>query len=122
MTFEYMQRVVVDSSIEIENIGQCVIQASNDFGAEYYLIILTELGWTEVIEYGPVIPDLNTLPLDYNISYTRFEYNQGKLERIIDKFLNNPKRIITQAKVTDLDSIREFLVNPIDKLSYGGAY
>lgn len=120
MTFEYMQRVVVEANLEVDNVGDCVLQANNDFGNEYYLLIKTELGFSEVLEYGPCMPDIQMLPLDYNISYSRFEYNQGKLERIIDKFLNNPKRVITQAKVTDYESIKEFLVNPVDKVFFQG--
>ena len=120
MTFEYMQRVVVEANLEVDNVGDCVLQANNDFGNEYYLLIKTELGWSEVLEYGPCMPDIQLLPLDYNISYSRFEYNQGKLERIIDKFLNNPKRLITQARVTDYESIKDFLVNPVDKVFFKG--
>ena len=120
MTFEYLQRVVVDAQLDVENIGQCVLQANNDYGEEFYLIIITELGWSEILEYGPIVPDLETLPYSYTVTYNRIEYNQGKLERAIDKFLNNPKRMITQAKVTDLESIVDNLVNPINRLTAGG--
>lgn len=114
MRFEYLQRIVVDGELEVENIGQCVLQANDDFAKEYYLIIKTELGYTEIIEYGPLTPDIQLLCDNYQIKYQRFEYNQGKIERIIDKFLNDGKRGITQAKVTTLEEIKSFLVNPVD--------
>ena len=116
MTFEYLQRVVIDGTLEVDNIGDCVIQGNNDLGEFFYLIITTELGWTEILDYGPCVPDLELLSANYTIRYQRIEYNQGKLERIIDKFLNDPKRMITQAKTVFLDDILEDLVNPIDKL------
>lgn len=116
MKFEYLQRVTVESELDVENIGECVIEANNDFGETFFLIIRTELGWTEVLEYGPCVPDLLLLHHSYQIKYNRFEYSEFKLEKIIDKFLNDSKRAITQAKVTDLNEIREFLVNPIDRL------
>lgn len=116
MTFDYLERVVVEGQLEVENIGECIIQANNDLGEEFYLIIKTELGWTEMIEYGPCVPDLTLLQMSYQITYNRFEYNQSKIERSIDKFLNNPKRAITQAKLVELDDIYEALVNPIDKV------
>ena len=116
MTFEYLQRVVVEGQLEVDDIGQCVLQANNDLAEEYYLIIKTELGWTETIEYGPCVPDLPLLQMNYQIKYSRFEYNQGKIERAIDKFLNDPKRGITQAKLSSVEEIREFLVNPVDKV------
>ena len=116
MTFDYLQRVVIDGQLEVEDIGQCIIQANNDLAEEFYLIIKTELGWTEILEYGPCVPDLPLLQVNYNIKYSRIEYNQGKIERAIDKFLNDPKRGITQAKLVELEDIHEFLVNPIYKV------
>ena len=115
MTFEYMQRIIVDGQLEVENIGQCVLLGRNDIGEEYYLIIKTVMGWTEILEYGPVNPDFDLLPFQYNITYNRIEYNQGKIERAIDKFLNNPKRVITQANVVELEDIIDYLINPIHK-------
>lgn len=116
MTFEYLQRVIVDGEVEVPDIGNCTLQGRNDIGEEFYLIIKSELGWVECAEYGPITPDLMQLPLTYTINYSRFEYNQGKIERIIDKFLNNPKRMISQAQIVELQDIIKYLVNPIDKI------
>lgn len=116
MTFDYLERVVVEGQLEVEDIGQCAIQANSDLGEEYYLIIKTELGWTEILDYGPFVPDIELLPYNYTIKYSRIEYNQSKIERAIDKFLNDPKRCITQAKVVCIEEIHDFLVNPIDKV------
>lgn len=116
MTFDYLERVVVEGQLDVENIGDCVIRANNDLAEEFYLVIKTELGWTEILDYGPIVPDLPILPMNYQIKYSKIEYNQGKIERAIDKFLNDAKRGITQAAVTSIDAVREFLVNPIDKV------
>ena len=116
MTFEYLQRVTVEGELVVDNIGDCVIEANNDFGELFYLIIRTELGWTEILEYGPCVPDLLLLHAEYQIKYNRFEFSEYKIQKRIDKFLNDGKRSITQAKITDLEAIREDLVNPIDKL------
>ena len=116
MIFEYLQRVVVDATLDIDNIGQCVLQARNDLGEEFYLFIKTDLGWTEVIEYGPAMPDIDMLPLSVNYKYNRFEFSSGKIERIIDKFLNDGKRCISQASVVEVDDIRQFVLNLLDKV------
>ena len=58
MTFEYLQRIIVDAQLDVENIGECVIRGRNDLGEEYYLIIRTEMGWTEQLNYGPVTPEV----------------------------------------------------------------
>ena len=116
MTFDYMERVVVEGQLDVDNIGDCVIVGNNDIAEEWYLVIKTELGWSEIIESGPHVHDLELLHPNFQIKYSRIEYNSGKLERTIDKFLNDPKRLITQARVVELEEIRENFVNPIDKV------
>jgi hypothetical protein len=116
MTFEYLQRVVVDAELSVDDIGQCVILGRNDIGEENYLIIRTEMGWTEQIVVGPVCPDIEILPFNVSIYYTRFEFNQGKIERAIDKFLNDPKKMISQAEVTTFDAIYPFIWQSISKI------
>jgi len=116
MTFEYLQRVIVDAQLDVDNIGECVLRGRNDLGEEYYLIIRTDMGWTEQINFGPVTPDVDILPFNINMNYARFEFNQSKLMRAIDKFLNDPKKMITQADVVDLSDIREPIIDSINKI------
>ena len=116
MTFEYLQRVVVDAELNVDDIGQCVILGRNDIGEESYLIIRTEMGWTEQISIGPVCPDIEILPFNVAILYSRFEYNQGKIERAIDKFLNDPKKMISQADVVTLDTIYPNIWQTVGKI------
>ena len=116
MTFDYLERVVVEGQLDVEDIGQCIIVANNDFAEEWYLVITTELGWTQMLDYGPHVPDLDLLHPNFQIKYSRIEYNQGKIERAIDKFLNDPKRMISQARVVDLAEVYDNFVNPIDKV------
>lgn len=116
MTFEYLQRVVVDAELNVDDIGQCVILGRNDIGEESYLIIRTEMGWTEQISIGPVCPDIDILPFNVAILYSRFEYNQGKIERAIDKFLNDPKKMISQADVVTLDTIYPNIWQTVGKI------
>lgn len=116
MTFEYLQRIVVDAQLDVDNIGECVLRGRNDLGEEYYLIVRTDMGWTEQINYGPVTPDIDILPFNINLSYSRFEFNQTKLMRAIDKFLNDPKKMITQADVIEISDIRENIIDSINKI------
>lgn len=116
MTFEYLQRVIVDAELNVDDIGQCVILGRNDIGEEHYLTIRTEMGWTEQIIVGPVCPDIEILPFNVAILYSRYEYNQGKIERAIDKFLNDPKKMISQAEVVTYDSIYPQVWQTISKI------
>ena len=111
-----MERVVVEGQIEIDNIGECVVSVNNDFGEFWFLMITTKLGWTDLIDYGPVVPDMDVLSPNFSINYSRFEFNQQKIEKLIDKFLNNPKRAITQAEVTTIENICELFVDPVKKV------
>ena len=98
MTFEYCQRVTVDAEIDIPDIGECAILARTDLGEEYYLLIKSEYGFCHVVEYGPAVPDLTVLPANVTYTYEYYEWSQYKIQKKIDKFLNNPKRGITQAQ------------------------
>lgn len=117
MKFDYLQRVVIDAQLDVENIGECCLLGRNDIGEEWYLVIHSIMGVTEVIEYGPIVPDLNLLPSAVTLRYNRFDYNQGKIERIIDKFLNDGQRAISQAEVTDFETVSSNIANPVDRLA-----
>ena len=116
MTFEYLQRVIVDAQIDVENIGECVILGRNDLGEESYLIIRTDMGWTEQINIGPLTPDVDILPFNINLAYSRFEFNQTKLMRAIDRFLNDPKKMITQAEIVEFSSIQRSIQDAMFKI------
>lgn len=112
--FEYMQVVMVGAQLEIDEIGECAILARNDLGAEYYLLITTTMGLTEIIEYGPCVPDIQLLPKSVTYKYSRFDYSEFKIEKVIDKFLNSNG--ITYAEVTTEETIRKLIKNPVDHL------
>lgn len=112
MTFEYCQRVLVDAEIDIPDIGECAILARTDLGEEFYLLIRSELGFCDVVEYGPSIPDLTALPANVSYTYDHFEWSQYKLQKRIDKFLNNPKRGITQAQVVEPWEVLQHIKSP----------
>ena len=52
MHFDYMIKTVAGDSIDILDIGNCALQINNDRKEFWYLVIKTELGWTEVFEFG----------------------------------------------------------------------
>lgn len=116
MKFEYLQRVVVESELDVENTGECCIRGRNDFGEEFYLVIHSCMGSVSVLDYGPAHPDIEMLPDAVNIKFVRFDYSSHRIESMIDKFLNDGKKFITQAEVVNLDDIRDNMVHPIDKM------
>lgn len=116
MTFDYLMRTVVEGQLDVDDIGSNVILGRNDFGEEHYLITRTDMGYTEMIVFGPVTPDIDILSNNVNMSYQRFDFNQGKIERLIDKFLNDTKKCITQASVVEYEDIRDFIKESLNKI------
>ena len=116
MKFDYLQRVLVDAQLDVDDIGACVILGRNSLNEEYYLIITTTLGFTEKILYGPVAPEINILPFNVSLSYNRFEYSQGKIEKAIDMFLNDPKKGIIYAEVVTHQDILNKIKESLNKI------
>lgn len=115
-TYEYLYEVKATGFLEIENIGECCLIANNDFLQEQILIITTELGKTKVIQYGPVFVDNVQPPNDVQYSYCEFDFSDYKIDKRIEKFINDTKFRTTQVKVVELEEaldritdLREFL-------------
>ena len=111
-TFEYMIVRTVGAQLEVNDIGECCILGRDDLGQEYYLIITTYMGSTDIIEYGPALPDFEVLPKSVKYTFDRIDYSEFKIEKRIDKFLSGHP--ITYAEVVDLEEIHEFIKAPID--------
>ena len=121
-TFEFNNQFVPQSLVDIENIGQCAIEASNDEGYFWYLIISTSLGTVTIASSGPSIPDVALLPGGYSCSFYTMEYKENKLEKAINTWLNDRGKCLTQARVIEVDEaldefrdIAQYLRNEVIK-------
>ena len=113
--FEYFFTKIAVGELDIEDIGNCVIEAGDDIGQLYYLKIDSTLGWSRIFEYGPCTPDFNELPKTVTCNFERIEYDEFKIQNKIKQFLNAPKRNITQANII---SDEEMFNNLIDIIEY----
>ncbi len=109
MNFKYVYTSQAVADLEIDNIGDTCIVANDDAGTEWYLYIHTVLGWTTIFEYGPSFPDLDEWPFAVTCRYQRLEYNEKRISKIINAFLNEPTRNILQARETDVNDIKQFM-------------
>ena len=100
-TFEYFYTKTATGQLDIEDIGNCCIQANDDQGLFYYLLIESTLGWTKILEYGPAAPDFDELPKSVTCHFSRIEFDERKIFKRVDEFLNNRFRNITQAQIVD---------------------
>lgn len=108
----YYQEQATDE-LAIEDIGNCAIIANDDLNTRYFLLIRTVLGVTGVVEYG-AYRDGKVVP-SCQCSYMQFDYSEKKIYNIINKFLNNPRRCITQAQVynEDMKDLVKMIKNPV---------
>ena len=102
-TIEFNQQLMPQNVIDIEEIGQFAVEAWNDDGYYYYLIVRTSLGTTSIASCGPVIPDVDLLPSGFTTSLEKMAYKEDKLSRSITMWLNDRSKKITQAKIIDID-------------------
>ena len=115
-TYEYLYEVKATGFLEIENIGECALIANNDFLQEQALIITTEMGKTKILQYGPVFVDNVQSPSEVTYSYCEIDFSDYKIDKRIEKFINDAKFRTTQVKVVDIEEaldritdLREFL-------------
>ena len=110
--FDYMQVITVGAQLEVDEVGDCCILGRDDLGQEYYLVIKTHMGCTNIVEYGPAVPDLELLPKKVTYKFDREDYNENKLSKRIEKFLVSYP--ITYAECVELEDIHEFIRAPIE--------
>lgn len=109
-SFEYFATTTYMDSLEVENIGDCCLEACNDSGEVYFLCISTSLGVSKILEYGPYMDGLSPIHLIYK--YQELAYNEKKLNTIINKFLNDISKNITQVREVSYDDIKDYFISP----------
>lgn len=115
MKIEYAIIPAVGKELDIDDLGDLSIKATNAHGDEYYLVIQTVMGSTTLFEYGPAHPDLDTLPKSVRCSFDRIDFSEGKIIKRIERFLNEGNRFIEDAAVI---SKEEALMGCRDVIDY----
>lgn len=111
MKFDYMYTQQAEDFIELDDIGNFALSVTNDLYEEYILIITTEMGICQMIQFGPYKVDFDELPDRCSCVYQRFEYSQGKLAGIIDKYINDPHKAVTQVVEITINEARNRIKN-----------
>lgn len=115
MNYEYFYTATASGDLSVENPFNCAIEANNDLGEFYYLITRTNLGFTKVFKFGPVLKNDTVLPKNSDCSFSRIEPKNRKLDKIINDFLNQQGANISQAKEIDPEEAYE---NFVDFVAY----
>ena len=105
--FEFNMQPCPMSILDIENIFQCAVEATNAEGEYYYLVALTSLGVTSIFTCGPVVPDVFFLPNGYSTNLTRHECDDKKVSKFINSWLNDRYKKLQEAKIISFKEAKE---------------
>lgn len=98
-SFEYLYTLTATGFFEIEDIGNFAISCTNNIYNEYLLVVQTTYGRTQVLQYGPRKIDMDEPNLSMLCTYSEFDFSESKIESLVDKFVNDPKKIISQVTI-----------------------
>lgn len=98
MIFEYAVQKTFMQAIDIVDIGNFGIRCSNNEGCEYYLLAKTVMGKTSIISFGPTIPDIPVLIDKFNVSFTKIDYKESKIIKIVQTFINDPNKEVSNVE------------------------
>ena len=106
---DYNYAQVAISNIEIDDISNICLRATNDSNYEWYLSITTDFGITQIKEFGPCLVDSPLILNNFTYRYNEMDYIEGKICNRLDKFIQDSKRTITKVEVVDLDDFKNKL-------------
>lgn len=105
MEYEYSYISAATGSIDIEDEGNCIIEAIDGNHLLHYLIIRTNLGITNIFILGPYIKDSNMLFKSVQTSFKRITYKIENIRKAIKQFLNDPFKNLIEARLVDVDTV-----------------
>ena len=74
--------------LDIDDRGNCCISAIDNLHRESILIVKTDLGCSKVLQWGPMLVDSDHPSPKMSCTFQYFDYDDYKIDKIIDKFLN----------------------------------
>lgn len=118
MEFKFNSETLYYNQLEVENIFQACIKATDENQFNYYLIIRTLLGESSTLEYGPLIDKDTLLPDMTTITFERFETNEKKLKKKIQNFLSSCGKGKNKIVEAEEISFEEALEEGVDLFDY----
>ena len=117
-TFDYFYTMQPMDSYECEDISNFTLNINSDNAFEYYIDVYTELGETTIKHYGPLLMDSNEFRENFEFKYYKFQFNENKIIKLVDKLINNSKILITQVTEIDKETFNNRLKGILDANAY----
>lgn len=118
MNIEFDYELMPQKLLEVSDLGNFAVEASNEDGYYYYMIVKTEFGIATVMTCGPVAPDVEHIPSGFKTTLNRVDYKEQKLIANLKFFLNDKTAKITEAKIIEIEdaleqfrSLKEYIEN-----------
>lgn len=99
--FQYLYTQQATGVFEVEDLGNFALSCTNDLYHEYILLVKTMYGVTKVVSYGPNLIDQDTLNDSVDLKYQQFDFNSYKIQTLVDRFVNEARRAISQVTVIE---------------------
>ena len=115
MNIEYLFIETAQASIDIEDVGNTCLSIFNDDGEVWYINITTEYGRSTITQFGGNNIEEESINNFYFNTY-KIEYNSKKLYSIINKFINDNKKNITQVIEINKEEFLNRLKNNMGKI------
>lgn len=107
MEYEYSMQKVFNQTVQVEDRGNCCLECESADGGFYYLRTQSVAGFTYVLKFGPVEPDLDFLDGDFSLEYRKIKYNEKGIDREIVNFINDYKKAIVNVAEVEHDEALE---------------
>lgn len=120
--FRYNTQMMQIDSINVEDIGNCALEAIDEDNCYYYIIVRTVSGFSDVITFGPVIPDIDLLPTGYESTFNHMSYTDLKIQKLIQKWVLGGKGVnFESVKQISIEEAAAQCRNAADQLKIKGA-
>src|SRR5574344_541527 len=101
---DYLFETSVLDSFEIDSVGHISICVNNDLGDQWFIQTTTTLGWTKINSFGPVSCDTGQVcSKSFNYYFEELEYSEYKIIGRLEKFICDPKKLVSQVIEIDDD-------------------
>lgn len=101
MTFNYLYSLSSTESFDVSDIGNFTLSCTNNLGQEYFILVRTKYGITRILTWGPRWVDMETACNNVTVSFQEFQFSASKLETLVDRYVNDAKKSITQVTVLE---------------------
>lgn len=112
--FDYSYIHTALSTLEVEDTAQCCIELIDVLDYHYYMIIQTVLGKTKILEYGPIIPDIEKFPPKSVAKFCEIDCNKHKIDGMIEKFLGSHSPKAEGVSLIPIQEARKIIRNFMD--------